>query len=241
MNVSLELLDGKREDVVEGFNVELVLTGDKLVVQRQQVSEKEPEGAPRGWGWGRPAPVEADKVETVPVPTLLDHSEHLIYDPKDGSLTMLHSPSQRSQIVVAGGGSYFGNQERTQKKGRNYDANGMLRPAIKSAKFEELIVDDAQHKDTQSPQESRYQWTTIGYIADYGPLLLQHGKLGTKLLLQDKALKVHVIDEFDFFAKGFQCSADGRFVGWIVVEDTDKDGRLEPWEDHSKPFIAEIR
>ena len=64
-------------------------------------------------------------------------------------------------------------------------------------------------------------------------LVIEQGNLGSKLLLFDHSLTAHRLADFDLSARGFTASADGLTVGWLQVEDTDKNGYLQPWKDHS--------
>lgn len=229
--VSLNLVRGEREKVVRGFNVELVLEDGRLLVERQQPPSPD---APRGrrWDrWGQPV-VDDSEAEPEP-PSLVDSPEHFIFDPKDGTETLLYSPKQRSRIVVAAEGSYFGNQEPDVPDDAVVRWNRWGPETITSQSAEIVIIDDAQHHDTRAPS-ARYSYQTIGWIRDRGLLVIEQGNLGSRMLLLDHALKSHRLADFELNARGFVASADGLTIGWLDVEDTDKNGYLEPWKDHSR-------
>lgn len=235
MIVSLDLASGQREDVVEGFNVELVLPEDKLLILRKQASKDE--GQKRSWFSIRRELPEEPRAE--PLATLLDHSEHLIYDPANGTVTSLHRPSRGAQVVVFGGGSYFGQQE-VDDKATSGKRSRLIATIGQNADSEILIIDDAKHKNTKRPK-GRLSYSVIGYVQNRGPLIVESGNLGARLLLQDQSLTNHVVFSFGLFAQGFQVSSDGKYIGWVEIEDTNKNGYLEPWLDNAQPYIAEIR
>ncbi|MBK8208169.1 MAG: hypothetical protein IPK87_15440 [Planctomycetes bacterium] len=230
--VSLNIVTGKRENVVQAFNVALVLADDRLLIERMQATE--PPKKPMRWD--RRGPAAPEEVET-PEPGLLDHVEYLVYEPKDGNVVSLFRPSRKSRIVVTGDNSYFGVQERdvsqSAVRGNPYSQRqGALNAEI-------LIIDDAEHRDTRSPA-ARYSYEVLGWIEGRGALLVERGNLGSRLMLMDRALKFHRLAEFDLVATGYCASRDGLTVGWLEVEDTDKNGLLEPWADKSRPHYLKI-
>jgi hypothetical protein len=48
------------------------------------------------------------------------------------------------------------------------------------------------------------------------------------------------VAEFPLEARGFTASRDGLTVGWVEVEDTDKNGHLQPWKDNARPYFLKI-
>lgn len=232
--VSLNLVRGDREKVVRGFNVELVLDDGRLLVERLQ---PRPEPPPQVRRWNQPVEDEAEPEE--PLPTLLDHSEHVLFDPKDSSETVLYSPSRRSSIVVHAEGSWFGHQQPdNQSNSRN--RSGYMGPESRGTPLSEiLIVDDPQHYDVRA-LSARYDYFTIGWIRDRGLLFIEEGNLGSRLMLFDRALKAHRLVDFDLNARSFVASRDGLTIGWLAVEDTDKNGHLQPWRDNSRLFYLRI-
>jgi hypothetical protein len=234
--VSLNLVRGEREPVVRGFNVEIVLSDGRLLVERLQ-SRPAPPPNPRGWGWGQPAGEDEPEPEP-PLPTLLDHSEHVVFDPATGEESPLYSPSRRSRFVVHAENSWFGQQEPdNQGNTRMRGFYGPQQPS--SQKSEVLIVDDPQHHDTRAIS-ARYDYHTIGWINERGLLVIEQGNLGSRLVLFDRALKTHRLADFDLNARGWVASRDGLTIGWLAVEDTDKNGYLQPWRDHSRLFYMRI-
>ncbi|MBZ0138133.1 MAG: hypothetical protein K8I27_17385 [Planctomycetes bacterium] len=232
--VSLNLVRGDRERVVRGFNVELVLDDGRLLIERQQ---SKPAPPPQGRRWNQPA-TEDEAVEP-PLPTLLDHSEHIIFDPSDGSESALYSPSRRSRIVVHAEGSWFGHQEPDNEGNTRPRMNFWGQESRSSASSEILIVDDPQHHDVRATS-ARYDYLTLGWISERGLLFVEEGNLGSRLMLFDHALKAHRLADFDLNARGFVASRDGLTIGWLAVEDTDKNGYLQPWKDHSRLFYLRI-
>lgn len=227
--LSVNLVKGSLERVVQAFNVALVLEGDKLLIERL-VSPPTPPEQPRWNPFGEPIEEEAEPDQRPP--KLSDPPEHLIFNPGDGSVTLLHSSTAHSRIVCTGEGAYFGHQySRADDKRPRY---GMPGGATVS---EILIVDDPQHRDTRT-SAARYDHTALGWVKDRGLLALQHANLRGKLLLLDRSLKWHTLGELDLAVRGV-CVA-GTKMAWLEVEDTDKNGLLEPWKDHSRPFFCTI-
>ena len=64
--------------------------------------------------------------------------------------------------------------------------------------------------------------------------------LRSRVFLLDRALKWHTLGELDQAARGVRLSADGLKLAWLEVEDTDENGILEPWKDHSRPLFAAL-
>ena len=227
--VSMNLVRGDRTRVVHGFNVELVLDDGRLLIERLAAAENNKPDNPNPWG----VPVTPEEDAEEPETSLLDPSIHLIFDPKDSTETPLYGASHRSRIVVHAEGSFFGHQEPSEPDDARPRWNQWGPESVGKQLSEILIVDDPQHHDSRSPS-ARYNYTTIGWITERGLLVIEQGNLGSKLLLLDHALKDHHLAEFDLHARGFVASKDGRTIGWLDVEDTDSNGFLEPWKDHSK-------
>lgn len=236
--VSINLVRGDRTNIVRGFNVELVLDDGRLVVERQKAP---PAARPVGdiWNpWGEAVP--ETEVPEQPLPSLLDPSEHFIFDPKDSSETVLYGGSKRSRLVVSAEGSFFGHQEPSEPSEDESGGWGWFGPENISKQMSEiLIVDDPAHHDTRSPS-ARYNYQVIGWITDRGLLVIEQGKLGSRLLLFDHALKTHRLADFELNARGFVASKDGLTIAWLEIEDTDKNGYLEPWKDHSRISFTRI-
>ena len=229
--ISMNLIRGEREKVVRGFNIELVLEDGRLLVERQQPPSPDKPRGRRFDRWGQPV-VGDEEAEPEP-PSLVDSPEHFIFDPKDNSETLLYSPNRRSRIIVAAEGSYFGHQEPDDPENGSVRWNRWGPPeTLSSQSSEVVIIDDPQHHDTRV-RSARYNYQTIGWIRDRGLLVIEQGNLGSKLLLFDHSLTAHRLADFDLNARGFVASADGLTVGWLQVEDTDKNGYLQPWKDHS--------
>ena len=228
--VSLNLVRGDRQHITHGINVELVLPDGRLLIERQQPAVPE---RSRDHGWnrrGEPEP-EPEPVET-PKPTLVDHSEHVLFEPKDNTETLLYRPNRRSRIVVHADNAFFGNQEPDPADNTdNWSPWGMETSLSRYSEI--LIVDDAQHFDVRSPS-ARFNYLTIGWIQERGLLVIEQGNLGSRLLLLDRALNSHRLADFELDARGFVASADGLTIAWLQVDDTDKNGHLEPWKDHSR-------
>lgn len=234
--VSMNLVRGDRERIVRGFNVELVLEDGRLLVERLQ-SKPLPPPTVRRWNWNGPA--EEEEETEPPLPTLLDHSEHILYDPKDGTESTLYSPSRRSSIVVHAEGSWFGHQA-PDNEGNSRTRFNYWGPETRSLPTSEiLIVDDPQHHDVRATS-ARYDYFTIGWIKERGLLVIEEGNLGSRLMLFDRALKPHRLVDFDLNARGFIASEDGLTIGWLAVEDTDKNGYLQPWKDRSRLYFLRI-
>ncbi len=230
--VSLNLVTAKREKVVQAFNVALVLADDRLLIERMQASE--PPKKPMRWDRrGSAAPEEVE----APKPSLLDRVEYLVFEPRDGNVVSLFRPSRKSRIVTTGDNSYFGVQERDAAQTAIRGSPYAQRQGAASAEI--LIIDDAEHRDTRSPA-ARYSYEVLGWIEGRGALLVERGNLGSRLMLMDRALKFHRLADFDLVATGFCASRDGLTVGWLEVEDTDKNGLLEPWTDKSRPNYLRI-
>ncbi|MCC6464603.1 MAG: hypothetical protein IT463_04605 [Planctomycetes bacterium] len=233
---SLHLLQGTRTRLVRGFNVELVLEGNKLLFERMQVPPKKPEPED-AWrrGWEEDEEPEPEAVERPP--QLTDPSEHVLYDPADGSQTLLYSPTTRSRLSVCAEGSFYGSQEASTQAADMQSAR--RRSVYDITTLELLIVDDADHRDTRAPS-ARYNYQAVGWIKERGLLALEEGKLASRLLLLDRALKVHSLGELDLSVRGLRASAGGLTIAWLQVEDTDKNGLLEPWKDTAKPYFCTI-
>ena len=234
--VSLNLVRGDRERIVRGFNVELVLDDGRLLIERQQ-SRPAPPPQGRRWNWNQPAEEEEEPEQALP--TLLDHSEHILFDPKDGTESTLYSPSRRSHIVVHAEGSWFGHME-PDDEGASRSRFNYWGPETRTLPTSEvLIVDDPQHHDVRATS-ARYDYFTIGWVDERGLLVIEEGNLGSRLMLFDRALKPHRLVDFDLNARGFVASTDGLTIGWLAVEDTDKNGYLQPWKDHSRLYYLRI-
>lgn len=225
--ISLNLISGERENVCRAFNVELVLDDNRLLIERQLAPEPEDKGEPARWG--RPARIPED--QEPPAPGLLDNSARFIYNPEDGTEVKLHSSNRRSRILFTAEGSYFGHQEP--------DSTNESRRSTRTGGSELLIIDDPEHYDTRA-LSARYHYLALGWIESRGLLAIERGNLGSRLLLFDKALNHHRLADFELSARGFQASEDGLTVAWLEVEDTDKNGYLEPWKDHSQPRMFRI-
>lgn len=230
---SLSLQRGSREPIVQAQGIALVLEGNRLLIERAQAAEAERTPTARVFG-GRATPGEEPE---QPKATLLDHVEYLIFDPADGSTVSLFKPSRHTRIVTTGGGSFFGMQARDTSQ-------SLLRgvpyrqpdPGFSS---DILIIDDAEHRDTRAPS-ARFSYEALAWIEGRGLLLIERGNLGSRLMLMDRALKFHRLADFDLAATGFVASRDGLTVGWLEVEDTNKDGHLQPWQDNARPFHLRI-
>lgn len=236
---SMNLLTEKRERLVQGFNVELVLEDGRLLIERLQPGMPPDDQMPKFNRWGEP--VEDVAMPEPTAPSLLEHTDHAIFNPADGSITVLHSPSRRSRLVCTGDGSFFGHQapEQATAASRMW---GMPPPAISERgrpASELLIVDDAAHRDTRR-LSAKFDYLSIGWVKSRGLLAIEQGNLGSKLLLFDRSLKSHRLAEFGLYARNWQASRDGLTVGWLEVEDTDKNGKLEPWKDHSRPHFLRL-
>jgi len=228
--VSLNLVKGTRERVVKAFNVSLVLDADKLLLERL-VAPPPPPQQPNGWGDADPSEQEPEQRAA----TLDDPPEHVIYDPADGSVNLLHASTARSRIVCTGEGSYFGHQysQAPQARPRYYGQNQQRNTS------EVLIVDDAQHRDTRN-DGARNDHYALGWVKERGLLVLRVANLRSNILLLDRALKWHTLGDLDFSVAGVQASQSGLKLAWLEVEDTDKNGLLEPWKDQSRPVFCTI-
>ncbi|MCG3184213.1 MAG: hypothetical protein ICCCNLDF_02326 [Planctomycetes bacterium] len=234
---SLNLVRGDRTRVVRAFNVELVLDDGRLLIERLVAPEPD-KGRPTRFNPWNNEPQEDEEAEQ-PLPTLLDPTEHILFNPKDNSETPLYGASRRSRFVVSAEGSFFGHQEPSEPSDDNRGW-GYWGPETFSRQLSELlIVDDPQHHDTRSPA-ARYNYYSLGWIAERGLLVIEQGNLGSRLLLFDRALKTHRLADFGLSARGFVASRDGLTIGWLDVEDTDKNGYLEPWKDHSRVNLIRI-
>jgi hypothetical protein len=231
--VSLNLVTGKRERVVQAFNVSMVLQDSKLLLERMQAPEP-----PRGRPNYRRAMPDDDKDVEAPKPTLLDYVHYTVFDPKDGSVSPLYRPSRKSALLARGEGSYFGVQEREPANENNVRYPANMQRGSKGGR-EIQIVDDAEHRDTRAPS-SRFDYEVLAWINGRGLLLVERGNLRSRLMLMDRALKFHQVAEFPLEARGFTASRDGLTVGWVEVEDTDKNGHLQPWKDNARPHFLKI-
>ncbi len=231
--VTLNLVTGKRERVVQAFNISMVLEDGKLLIERMQAPDPQ-----RGRPNYRRALPEDDKEVETPKPTLLDYVHYSVFDPKDGAVTSLYRPSRKSVLVTRGEGSYFGVQEREPAKDNSMRYPPNMQRGVKGG-WEILIVDDAEHRDTRSPS-SRFDYEVLAWINGRGLLLVERGNLRSRLMLMDRALKFHQVAEFPLEARGFTASRDGLTVGWVEVEDTDKNGHLHPWKDNARPYFLKI-
>jgi hypothetical protein len=227
--LSVNLVKGTHERVVQAFTVSLVLADDRLLVERLVAQAQRPQN-PRFNRWGEPVEEEPEAEQRAP--RLNDPPEHLIYNPADGSLSALHSSSAFSRIVCTGEGAYFGHQ-----LSRAIEARPMYGRGSSAIVSEILIVDDAQHRDTRT-QSARFNHFALGWVSERGLLAVQHGNLRARLLLLDRALKWHTLGELDFTVRGV--CAQGTRLAWLEVEDTDKNGLLESWKDHSRPFFCTL-
>jgi hypothetical protein len=235
--VALNLVRGDRTNVVRGFNVELVLDDGRLLIERQKAPPPE-RNMGTGWNpWGEVLP-ETEEPEQ-PLPSLLDPSEHLIFDPRDGTETLLYGATKRSRFVVAAEGSFFGHQEPSEPSEEEAGWGWFGPESVSRQVSEVLIVDDPEHHDTRSPS-ARYDYQTIGWINERGLLVIEQGKLGSRLMLFDHALKMHRLADFELNARGFMASRDGLTIGWLEIDDTDKNGYLEPWKDNSRINFIKI-
>jgi hypothetical protein len=227
---SLNLVKGTRERVVKAFNVALVLDGDKLLLERLVAPPTPPE-QPRGWGDSDPSEPEPEQRAAK----LDDPPEHLVFDPADGSVNLLHAASAPSRIVCTGDGSYFGHQysRAPQVRPRYYGVNQQRNIS------EVLIVDDAQHRDTRN-DGARHDHFALGWVKERGLLVLRVANLRSNILLLDRALKWHTLGDLDFSVRGVQASQNGLKLAWLEVDDTDKNGLLEPWKDQSRPVFCTI-
>lgn len=230
---SLDLVTGARTQVVRGFNVALVLEGDKLLIERMQSTPKPREPM----RWGRDGPLPPEDEGPPPPPSLLDHVEYLVFDPAEAEPVPLYKPSRKSRVLATGEGSYFGVQERDPTS--SVRGNPFVRRAG-SASFEILVIDDVQHRDTRS-LSARFNYEVLAWIDQRGLLLVERGNLGARLYLMDRALKFHKLADFDLAATDFTASRDGLTVGWLEVEDTDENGLLQPWKDNARPHILRLR
>ncbi|MBX3474012.1 MAG: hypothetical protein KF754_06480 [Planctomycetes bacterium] len=226
--LSVNLVKGTSDKVVQAFNVALVLDDDKLLIERLVAPSKAPQ-QPR---WNRFGEIEPEENEgETRTPQLSDPPEHLVFNPADGSLVSLHSSTSFSRIVCTGEGAYFGHQ-----LSRSPDTRP--RPGQQGAIVSEiLIVDDSQHRDTRS-NSARYDHFALCWIKERGLLCLQTANLRSKLLLLDRSLKWHTLGELDLAVRGVR--AAGTRLCWLEVEDTDNNGVLEPWKDNSRPFFCTI-
>jgi len=227
--VTVNLVKGTQERVVQAFNVALVLAEDKLLIERLVAPELPPQ--PQRWNpWD--GSQEEDNGPEQRTPRLVDAPEHLVFNPADGSVTALHSSTAHSRIVCTGEGAYFGHQLSRATDGR--PVYGRSQGSIVS---EILIIDDPQHRDTRS-SAARYDHFALGWLSDRGLLALQNANLRSKLLLLDRALKWHTLGELDLAVRGV--CMQGTKLAWLEVEDTDKNGLLESWKDNSRPFFCTI-
>jgi hypothetical protein len=231
--VTLNLVTGKRERVVQAFNVSMVLEDGKLLLERMQA----PEPARNRPNYRRALP-DDDAEEEAPKPTLLDYVHYSVFDPKDSSVTPLYRASRKSALIARGEGSYFGVQEREPAKNNNMGYPTNMQRGSQGG-WEILIVDDAEHRDTRSPS-SRFDYEVLAWINGRGLLLVERGNLRSRLMVMDRALKFHQVAEFPLEARGFTASRDGLTVGWVEVEDTDKNGHLQPWKDNARPYFLKI-
>lgn len=236
---SLNLVTDQRERLVQGFNVELVLPDGRLLIERLQPGKSPDADMPRFNRWGEP--VEDFEPPPPTPPSLLEHSDHAIFNPADATVTVLYSPSRHSRLVATGDGSFFGHQApEPPSTSRNWygtpptTGNVRTRPAS-----ELLIVDDEAHRDTRR-LSAKYDYVSLGWVPSRGLLAVEQGNLGARLLLFDRSLKSHRLADFGLYARNWQASRDGLTVGWLEVEDTDKNGKLEPWKDHSRPHFLRI-
>lgn len=235
--VSLNLVRGDRTRVVRAFNVELVLDDGRLLIERLQALEPD-KGRPTRFNPWNPAP-ETDEDSKQPLPDLLDPTTHFIFNPKDDSEIQLYGASRRSRILIHAEGSFFGHQEPSEPSEDNRGWGYWGPETVTRQLSELLIVDDPQHHDTRAPS-ARYNYYALGWIAERGLLVMERGNLASRLLLFDRALKTHRLASFEFSAQGFVASRDGLTIGWLDVEDTDKNGYLEPWKDHSRLNLIRI-
>lgn len=234
--VSMNLVRGDRERIVRGFNVELVLDDDRLLIERLQSKPLPPPNV-RRWNWN--GPVEEEEESEPPLPTLLDHSEHILFDSKDGTESVLYNPSRRSSIVVHAEGSWFGHQAPDNEDDSRNRFNYWGPESRTLPTSEILIVDDPQHHDVRATS-ARYDYFTVGWVEERGLLVIEEGNLGSRLMLFDHALKPHRLVDFDLTARGFVASKDGLTIGWLGVDDTDKNGYLQPWKDNSRLYFLRI-
>ncbi|MCB9933326.1 MAG: hypothetical protein H6841_07890 [Planctomycetes bacterium] len=235
---SLNLVRGDRTRLVRAFNVELVLDDGRLLVESLVAPEPD-KGKPVRFNPWNPGQQPEDKEEQELQPTLLDATVHSIYDPEQKTTVKLYAGGGRSRFVVSAEGSFFGHQEPSEPEESNQYRGNWGPETVSKQLSELLIVDDPQHHDTRSPS-ARYDYQALGWIPERGLLVIEQGNLGSRLLLFDRALKAHRLAEFELNACGFIASRDGLTIGWLEVEDTDKNGYLEPWKDHSRVNLIRI-
>jgi hypothetical protein len=232
--VSIDVQSGERRRIVQGFDVPLILPDGRLLVARLQARAAIP--PPPGSPWMEPPSEEPRRDEPSP-PSLLDPLEYHLHDPITGEEELLVRPGDSSAIVAHGDGSFFGMQAReTSQRPSPIHPAAHYGPIAYS---ELLVIDDAQHRDLLAPNP-RFSYQPIAWIEAAGLLVIERGNLGSRLLLFDRALKTHVLAEFDLFATGFKATPDGRILGWLEVEDTDENGYLEPWSDHARPSFLRL-
>jgi hypothetical protein len=103
------------------------------------------------------------------------------------------------------------------------------------------VVDDAQHYDARAPQ-ARNDYIPLAWIKGKGLLSLEQSNLKSRLVLFDRSEKLNLlpITEFGYEARGICASKDGLTLAWLVVEDSNEDGYLNPWEDNSRPWFLQL-
>ncbi|MCC6573479.1 MAG: PD40 domain-containing protein [Planctomycetes bacterium] len=240
---TLPLVRGKkRSQVVKGFNVEMVLPDDRLLIERKQTPAPETQPVANPWArWNRRNDDVDDSAEEPreAMAGLLDANDHIIFNPADGSEVPLYGASQRSHLFITGEGSFFGHQEYVRQANTYYNPWGGGYRRESSLGFELVIVDDKDHRDTKLNQ-ARYDYLALGWLENRGLVAVEHGRLTKHLLLLDRAMKFHELATFDFDARGFVASKDGMTIAYIQVDDTNKNGLLESWLDEGRPHIVKL-
>jgi hypothetical protein len=225
--VSLNLETGKRQAVCPGFNIELVLADGRLVVERlaraASAEDATSPGLRRLWRI-QPGAEEPPEPEPEAPAGLLDASEHMLFDPRDGTTIELYSARSRSRLVAHAENSFFGIQEEDRHPFQH----------------RVLIVDDEKHRDTRY-LVARNEYQPLAWHAEGGLLVLETMRLKRRVLVLDRALAFWPVAELSFTTALHAASPDGRRLAFLDLEDTTADGALEPWADHGRLHWLELR
>ncbi len=240
--VTLPLARGQRTPLTRGFNVSMVLEDGRLLVERFVAPPPPPEQPVNPWAW-RMGEEEEDVQEADPPPvaSLLDRTVHVLFNPVDGSESVLYNPAQRSRLNVWGEGSFFGYQQTTRNLGSQRFPAMMGRFSRSVESFEYVVVDSATQYDTRAPRANN-NYFPLGWINGAGLLLIEVSNLKTRLLLMDRSSNLNLlpITELGFDTHGYCASQDGKTVAWLSVEDTNEDGYLEPWRDNCRIWFLQL-
>jgi hypothetical protein len=241
---TLPISRGQRTPLTRGFNVSMVLDDGKIVVERFVSPKPAAEQPTNPWAWRFPQgeEEEAEEVEPPPEASLLDRTQHILFNPADPANEIeLFNPAQRARLCVYGEGSFFGYQQSTRNLNAGRFPNGSFRQSRSLESFELLVLDSPTQYDSKAPQ-ARNDYFPLAWISGKGLLATEVSNLKTRLVLMDRSsgLNLLPITEMGFDAQGICASQNGLTVAWLTVEDTNEDGYLDPWQDNARVWFLQI-